>query len=495
MINNISFDTMIAHHAILSEKGVPHDLAFIGSTYTPIPFYKDDVKGEDNFALLPDSTLRTYNCRDCLVVGLAAPILDQEIDEYGVRKIFKQDMAMIRPILRMQEKGVLINKTLLEKKRKELDEKVIESEADLKKILGSRFNPGSNAHVADLLFKDLNLIPIAKTRTGLPKVDFDSIVQLADQVSGAIEPLFHTIIDFRRAKKKLKTYYKEFILDHSGRVHSQFLIHVTPTGRLSSRSPNLQNFPESDREIFIPRPGYIFISRDYNQIEIRILAIITNDKKILHLFSIGEDIHTYNAIELFSILRSQVKETHRHIAKTFMYGGVIYGGTAATIRRQILSYALQSGNVSMNEVPSIKQIENSQNNWFINHPNIVSYQRSIEKEVLQTRKITTPLGRVRYFLGRREDIVREAYNTPIQGTASDIINPAFIELDKIIREPAGIVIQCHDELLFEVPINMKDEVIELSKVVMEKPIEINGQKHVFPTSCKVGYSWKTLEKI
>ena len=496
MINNFAFDTMIAHHTIFSEKNVPHDLAFIASTYTRVPFYKDDVKGEDNFALFPTEVLRTYNCRDVLVTGIASCELDSEIDEYQVRPTFTQDMQMLRPILNMQRRGTLVNRTLLEKKRLELQKEILESFTDMQKVIGSDFKPSSPKQLSKFLFEDLGLNPIDKTKKGQPKIDFDSLIQLADQVGPEIEPLFHSIINWRRAEKKLKNYYREFILDNLGRVHPGFLLHITPTGRLSARKPNVQNFPEMERDIFVPAPGYIFISRDYSQIELRILAIITQDESILLLFERGEDPHTQNACDLFGITPDKVTKQHRDPAKTFLYGGVIYGGTAATVRRQILSRALREGRIKIADIPSIAQVTTAQDRWFAKHPKIRIFQSEIEREVLSTRRLRTPLGRVRYFLGRREDIVRAGYNFPIQGTASDVINPAFIELDKRIN-PAhgGIVIQCHDELLLEVKKEEVNRYLDMSKEVMEKPVNINGKEYVFPTTAKTGYSWSTLKKV
>src|SRR3990167_2476066 len=298
-VNNFAFDTMIAHHAVIAEKGVPHDLAFIGSIYTKTPYYKDDVKGEDNFALLPVETLRTYNCRDVMVTGTAHPSLNNEIDEYDVRKTFEQDMKLLRPLIRIQKQGVLIDKDLLEQSRSEEDQKIEEAEIDLKKILGDEFNPNSNEHVKKLLFEDLKLTPIDYTKTREPKVDFDSIMQLTDQVTDELETLFILLLELRKAQKLRSTYFKEFILDDDGRIHTSYLLHVTPTGRLSSRNPNLQNIPPGKpREMFIASHGYVFVARDYSQIELRILAYLTNDQLLLDIFRAGGDIHAANASDL-----------------------------------------------------------------------------------------------------------------------------------------------------------------------------------------------------
>jgi len=493
-VNNFAFDTMIAHHAIIAEKGVPHDLAFIGSIYTPFPYYKDDVKGEDNFALLEDNVLRTYNCRDVAVTAVAAREMEPEIDEYGVRETFGKDMKLQRPLINIQRRGVLVDKNLLEAYRKEADEQLAECETSLRSILGPDFNVRSTKQLRKLLFEDMKLEPISRTRTQEPAVDFDSLMQLSDQVTDDLEPLFAEIIKYRKVDKLRSTYLTEFILDSNSRVHTQYTLHVTPTGRLSSRNPNLQNFPKKRiRDIFIARLGYVLLGRDYSQIELRIFALISHDEPLLKIFREGGDVHASNASDLFGVTISAVTEEMRDFAKTFMYGAILYGGTAATIRRQAQSRALRGG---IARVPSVAEIERLQFAFLSKHPNIVHFQKEIEKEVISKRRLREPFGRVRYFLGRKDSIVRAAYNFPIQGGAASIINDALIRLDNSLgKHLGGVVLQVHDELVLEVPENAVNDYVELTKEVMEFPVVIEGQSVVFPTDCEIGKSWGKMEKI
>src|SRR3990167_5454330 len=503
-VRNFAFDTMIAHHAIIAEKGVPHTLDFISSIYTDTPYYKDDVKGEDNFALHPETTLRTYNCRDCRVTGLSASELDLELDEYGVRETFNQDMAMLLPMRRMEKRGILIETTLLAKYRAETLQEIEEAKSDIKRILGGEFNPGSGKQMRKFLFEDLKLEPVSYTKSKIPAVDFDSLMQLTDQVSGNLEILLALFLRLRKVEKQHSTYFKEFILDYNNRIHTNLLLHVTPTGRLSSRNPNLQNQPDGRaKQLFISQFGFEFLSRDYSQIELRILAYLTNDESLIEIFESGKDPHLQNASDLFGIPINKVTEQQRDASKIFVYGGVIYGGTAGTIRAQMRSRALKEiwekklpiSQIKKMAIPSTEEVKRVQGNWLEKHPNIGKFQREIEVEVLKNRKLTIPIGgRVRYFLGKKENIVRSGYNTPIQGSAAGVINPALVTLDSLVPDPNGISLQVHDELLLEVRESEIDKYVELSKNVMEKPIKLNGREIVFPTSCKVGYYWEGLKK-
>ena len=492
-VNNFGFDTMIAHHAIISEKGVPHDLAFIGSIYTPFPYYKDDVKGEDNFALLDEAVMRTYNCRDVAVTGYAHIELDKEIDEFGVRQTFEQDMKMLRPMRAMEMRGILINQNLLYDYRKQLDNQLADHERSLRTILGDEFNFRSPKQLRKLFFEDLKLTPVGMTKHKEPSVDFDTLMKLSEQVPSDLEPLFTELIEWKKDDKLRSTYFDEFILDPNGRVHTQYTLHVTPTGRLSSRNPNLQNIPDGRaKEIFVAQPGFKLLSRDYSQIELRIFANLVNDALLLDIFAKGDDPHAFNAAHLFSVPIAAVTEQQRDFAKTFIYGAILYGGTAATVRRQSISRAIRT---RAGIVPSVKEIEQLQQSWLAKHPNVNRWQRAIEVEVLSTRKLREPLGRVRHFLGSRESIVRAAYNFPIQACAASVINGAIIRLFPLIKQPAGLELQIHDELILEIPESEVRYYANLMQEAMEEPIEINGQKIRFPTTAKVGNSWENLEKF
>lgn len=507
-VANFWFDTMIAHHVVVSEKGVPHDLGFIASTYTDVPFYKDDVKGEDNFALLDPFRMRTYNCRDTLVTHTAAPELDKEIDEYGVRSTFEQDMRMLLPMRNVQKRGVLIDTALLHRYRRQLDDDIGSAIATLKATFGEDFISLTKSgrptvtpvRLRRLLFDDLKLQPTGfSKKTRLPLTDFDALLSLTDQAGADIEPILRILLIWRKLDKLRSTYFDDFILDDNSRLHTSYTIHITPTGRLSSRGPNLQNIPDGmAKEIFVARPGFVLLERDYSQIELRILAEVAGDEILRETFATGGDVHTQNASDLFNILASQVVKDQRDFAKTFVYGGIIYGGTASTIRRQALSKLLRKKKPGDPDVyiPSVREIETCQANYLHKHHWVRDYQTGIEREVRKERRLRAPLGRVRIFLGKVEDMIRAAYNFPIQGTAADIMNPAFIELDRVLTEDeAGIVLQVHDSFVFEVPEQQIEKYLDLTKAIMEKPVTLNGNTVQFPTDAKIGYSWGKMEKV
>src|SRR6267378_6682548 len=174
-------DTMFEHKTLYCEKGVPHGLPFIGSIYSDIPFYKDDVKGEDNFALLPDDVMRTYNCRDLVVTDQANECMQVEIDQEGLRHVYEFDMRMLRPLVNLQRRGVLIDKEKLKIFQGELDAEIAECEEVIRKIVGDKFNPSSPKQLADLLFNELSYRPVGFTATRQPKTDLDAIIAVSEQ--------------------------------------------------------------------------------------------------------------------------------------------------------------------------------------------------------------------------------------------------------------------------------------------------------------------------
>lgn len=492
-------DTMLKHHAIIAEKGVPHDLGFIASCYTPIPFYKDDAKGEDNFALLDVDKMRTYNCRDTLVTLIADRAMDPEVDDYGVRHVYENDMAMVPVLLRMIRRGVLINQSLLYKYRSDLEKELADVAADLRACVGDDFNPNSDAQVRKLLFTELGFSPVSFTKARQPSVDFDSLIQISENADESLEPLFTLLIEQRRLSKLLSTYLKEFILDSNGRLHTQYTLHVTPTGRLSSRRPNLQNIPDGlAKELFIAAPGFEFQERDYSQIELRILAELTDDESWLAAFRAGEDVHNYTTADLFSIKHHEVVKWQRDFAKTFTYGAILYGGTAKTVRRQALNRAMRERHKTgrMVVIPSVREIEACQQEFFKKHPGIFAYQRSVEQEIARNGSVRSESGRLRIFLIKADSARRAGYNFPIQEFASHVIRRAMVRLHEALKEPNGMNLQIHDSLLCELEEGRAEELdAEVIKPIMEEPIMFHGRKVVFPTDAKRGHSWGNLKKV
>lgn len=506
-INGRIEDTMLKHHAIFPEKGVPHDLAFIGSVFSEVPYYKDDVKGEENFALFDDTRLRTYNCRDVKVTDEADSNMDSELDELGTRTTYELDRKLLRPLIRLQRRGILVHSGLLSDYRRQLDQEIEQTLDTIKLLVGSDF-VGYNKRgrqtitpkrLKRFLFEELGLTPVGLTQSYEPRTDLDAMLELKDQAGANLESLFDAMIEWRKVEKIRTTYFDEFITDALGRVHTQLLQHVTPTGRLSSRNPNLQNVPDGiAKEIFIASPGYCFIERDYSQIEVRILAYIADDELLIEAFRQGVDIHDQNTADLFSIPLGTHNKNQRDFSKIYLYGGIMYGGSASTVRKQAMSrlYLRAKPHERKNVViPTVKEIEVLQNAWLAKHLSVRLYQQGIETEVRKERKLTTCLGRTRIFLGSLHDIIRAAYNFPIQGTAADIISGAMLLLDEAMPEPNGMDLQVHDSILFEVRESEADRWIEETKRLMERPIRIGKHEVVFPTTCKVGRSWGKMQSI
>lgn len=490
-------DTMLKHHVVISEKGVPHDLAFIGSIYTDVPYYKDDAKGEDNFALLPVERMRTYNCRDTLVTHVSDSGLTSDVIDLDVSEAYQHDMAMIRPLLRMMKRGVWVNPTTLATVKHKLQAELDEFATDLRAILGDGFNIQSDKQLREFLFTELGFTPVAWTKGRQPAVDFDSLMQIAEQADPVLEPLFTLLLEHRRVSKLLSTYIKDFILDDDGRLHTQFTLHVTPSGRLSSRRPNLQNFPDGmAKDIIEATPGFEFLEVDKAQIELRILAYLVDDEAWIRAFELNEDVHLYTTADLFSIKPHEVVKWQRDFAKTFTYGAILYGGTAKTVRRQALSRALRERDKST-PIPLLADIEKCQQAFFKKHPGIQRFQQKIANTIRSTGQLrsSSPTRRLRIFLRTGEAAVRAGYNHPIQEFAAYVIGNEMIQLNNILLEPEGMDLQVHDSLLLELREETFEERATMVKKVMEQPYQIGSHRVVLPTTAKRGRTWGSLMKI
>jgi DNA polymerase I len=496
-------DTMLKHHVIACDKGIPHSLQFITSVYTDLPYYKDESKGEENFALLDPIQLRTYNLRDCLATSLANDEMEPELDELGVRHVYDFDMQLIDAIRAMQRRGIIVDKVARRDYERHVDGQLAELTADLRQIVGPSFNPNSDKQLRQYLFEELGLAPVGFTKGRKPTVDIDSLLQIqAEQPSGNGLNLFlDQLMLYNQYTKTLSTYLPDFHTDHEGAVHANFNLHVTPHGRLSSSNPNLLNIPRNSydggriKSLFIARPGHMFISRDYSQIELWIYAYAANDLPLIKEFESNGDPHTRTAADLFGVDPAAVLPDQRDIAKTFHYGGILYGGGAAAIRAQASRQLLRARRTV--QVPEQSVIERAQGRWYSAHPAAAMFNASIEDIAKKTRTATTLiLGRKRTFFGALSEAMRAARSTVISGTAADIINQAWLTLYREMEGGrAGVVLQVHDELLFEVPAVEEGKWLRRTREVMEAPVKI-GQYTVKPrTSCKVGTIWGKLTTV
>jgi DNA polymerase-1 len=353
---------------------------------------------------------------------------------------------------------VLIDAGLLEQQSQELGRRMLEIEQRAKEVAGQPFNLNSPKQIQEMLFEKNQLPVLKKTPSGQPSTDEDVLEQLALDY-----PLARLILDFRTLSKLKSTYTDKLprmINARTGRVHTNFAQAVAVTGRLSSNEPNLQNIPIRNaegrriREAFIAPPGHHILSADYSQIELRIMAHLSGDENLMAAFRSGEDVHRRTAAEIFGIPGSEVAAEQRRYAKTINFG-LIYGMSAFGLASQ-LGIERSAAQQYMDR-------------YFMRYPGVKAYMDQTRKSARDKGYVETVFGRRLYMIDirasnnqRRQAAERAAINAPMQGTAADLIKLAMIQVHRWLREQrltSRLVLQVHDELVFEAP----DAEIELLK--------------------------------
>ncbi|MEA1964264.1 MAG: DNA polymerase I [Candidatus Aerophobetes bacterium] len=424
------------------------------------------------------------------IIGKLHPLLEKKLKKEGLWNLFfKVEMPLVYILAKMQERGIRIDRGLLgdflkkiEKKRKAVEEEIYEE-------AGERFNLNSPKQLGDILFGKLHLPPIKKTKTG-----YSTDEEVLETLS-ILHPSVEKILKYRRLFKLESTYIKplpNLINPKTGRIHTSFNQTVTSTGRLSSSQPNLQNIPikekisEELRSSFIADEGYLFLSADYSQIELRILAHLSKDANLRSAFAKNEDIHRQTAAEIFNILPLQVTPQMRRQAKVVNFG-IIYGMSPYGLSREL--------GISQ------KKAEDYIEEYFKRYPKVKEYIDKTLKQAREKRYVTTLLGRKRYIpeitsskKKEREFAERTAVNTPIQGGAADLIKLAMINLDTRFKEEninAHLILQIHDELLFEVA---KEEINKTRKIVKEEMEKAMNLSVPLIVKTKIGKNWSEMRE-
>jgi len=385
----------------------------------------------------------------------------------------------------MERHGIRVDPARLEEFSKELDGTLVGLTRQIYSLAGGEFNIGSPKQLAQVLFEKLKLPPVKKTKTGY-STDADVLEQLA-----LGHELPAKIIEHRTLAKLKSTYadaLPELIHPATGRIHTSFNQLVAATGRLSSSAPNLQNIPirtELGRRIraaFLPEPGWRFLAADYSQIELRILAHVSGEESLVAAFRAGEDIHQRTAAEVFGVELAAVGPDQRAVAKTTNFA-VIYGVTAFGLSNQ-LSF-------------TPKQAQEFLDRFFGRHAKVKAYLERTVAEGRQRGFVQTLLGRRRYIPelqsgnpNLRGFAERMATNAPIQGTAADLVKIAMVRMAKALAEggfKARMLLQVHDELLFEAPEDELARLEALTREVMESAMALDVPLKV---DIKTGADWE-----
>jgi DNA polymerase-1 len=469
------------------------DLVFehLGIIMTPITDLIGTGSKQISMAQVPIHTVAEYAGADADMTYRLAEIIVGRLKERALYQLFTDvEMPLIPVLVRMELTGILIDQAFLRRMATELSDQIQALEQAIYQAVGHEFNINSTRQLGEVLFNELKLPPTKKTKTGY-SVD----AEVLDTLKGT-HAAIDNLLEYRQLGKLKSTYVDgllELVNPNDGRVHTSFNQTIASTGRLSSSQPNLQNIPirtEVGRRIrraFLADPGWVLLTADYSQVELRILAHITREPALVEAFAKDEDIHAATAASLYKVPLQDVTPPMRRLAKTINFA-VLYGQSPFGLSR-------------VADIP-LSEASEYIRNYEATFPLVHAYVEGT-KELARTQGyVETLLGRRRYVpdllslpMVQRQAAEREAINMPIQGTNADIIKIAMIRLQRSFEElqlKARMILQVHDELVFEVPNEELELVKHLVRATMEEAMSLSVPLKV---EMKVGTNWYEVEQI
>jgi DNA polymerase-1 len=471
-LNNLFFDVEISAYLLDSSLG-KYTLNYIAEKYSKIDMSDIVNNNHQNIQLNLFEQIGTQKNNEnkeyllnAYIIYSAFNITKVELEKNNLIDLFNNiEMPMEKILAEMQFKGMLIDKNELIEYGNSLKIMIDNLTKEIHELAGSIFNINSPRQLGKVLFEDLKLTAHKKTKSGY-STDVDTLEKIKLE-----HPIIEKILEYRQTAKLYSTYVEgmiPYINEKTGRIHSYFHQTVTATGRLSSTEPNLQNIPtrfeagKKLREVFKPQEGYIYVDADYSQIELRILAHISEDENLINAFINKEDIHKQVASQVFNTPINEVTKEQRSHAKAVNFG-IVYGMSDYGLSEEI-------------GVP-VKVAKQYIQNYFEKYPKIRKLEDNIIEKAKSEGYVETIYGRKRYIpeinsssYMVRQSGIRIATNTPIQGTAADIMKIAMINVANKLEQnklKAKIVLQIHDELLIESPIEEKEQVMKILKSEME----------------------------
>jgi len=489
-IRGIDFDTMVASY-LLNPSNHQHNLDALCLeylNYKKVPTSDLIGKGKKQGSMrdVPLEMISFYACEDADFTLRLRHVFEPKLKEAQLYDLFQTvEIPLIEVLKEMEWHGVALDVDLLKKLSLQIEDQMIELERQIFHEVGQEFNINSPQQLATILFEKLQLPASRRTKTGY-STDVSVLEELAK-----IHPVPRLILEYRQLAKLKSTYVDalpRLINPYTGRLHTSYNQTVAATGRLSSSNPNLQNIPirtELGRQIrkaFVPgSPDAVILDADYSQIELRIMAHLSGDQRLLETFEKNLDIHAATAAEIFGIPLEEVTENHRRKAKEINFG-IMYG-----MGKYGLSSRLDI---------SVEEAEQYIENYFRKYPGVKTF---IEKTIEEARRkgyVTTLMNRRRYLpeinssnRRMREFAERTAINTPIQGTAADLIKVAMINIHRALKKKrlkTKMIMQVHDELVFEVPEAEVDQVKELVVHHMESALDL---KVPIKVDVGIGKNW------
>jgi DNA polymerase-1 len=428
-------------------------------------------KRPEAFAYVSLEDAKNYSCEDVHGACLLWEEFRPKLEKQELWKLFEELETPLVPILaEMELAGIKVDTYLLQELSKEFGAKLAELEKEIYRLAGEEFNINSPKQLGDILFEKLKLPHGRKTKTG-----YSTDVKVLEKLS--FHELPQAMLIHRNLSKLQSTYVEKLaslVHPKTGRVHTSFNQTVTATGRLSSSKPNLQNIPirteegQRIRQAFIPEDGCVLLVGDYSQIDLRVLAHYSQDKALLEAFQTGQDIHNQTAAEIFFVSPMLITSQMRRVAKTINFG-IVYGMSSFGLAGQL--------NLSRKEAQTFID------RYFKHYGGVKKFMGDIVEKARADGYVTTLLNRRRLLPDinssnrtRREFAERTAINTPIQGTAADIIKLAMIKVDQELQKAklqAKMLLQIHDELVFEIPENEVEQTEKLVKECMESVMKLD----------------------
>jgi len=474
-VQGVAFDTMLESY-VLNSTG-RHNMDDLAKRYLghqTISFEEIAGKGKNQltFNQIPLEQAAEYAAEDADVTMKLQQVLWEKLSkEPSLEKLFKEmELPLLGVLSRMERRGVLIDSDALFLQSNEIANRLSELEEQAYVLAGQPFNLASTKQLQEILFDKLGLPVIQKTPKGAPSTNEEVLEELAFS-----HELPKVLVEHRGLSKLKSTYtdkLPQMVNPQTGRVHTSYHQAVTATGRLSSSDPNLQNIPIRNeegrriRQAFIAREGFTIVAADYSQIELRIMAHLSQDQGLINAFTQGKDIHRSTAAEIFGVALDEVTSEQRRNAKAINFG-LIYGMSAFGLSRQL--------GIGRADAQSYMDL------YFKRYPGVQTFMHDIREKAKAQGYVETLFGRRLYLPDinssngmRRKAAERVAINAPMQGTAADIIKRAMIQLDQKLQNDTDIamIMQVHDELVFEVRSEKVAFYSELIKTQMESAADL-----------------------
>jgi DNA polymerase-1 len=475
-VKGVEFDTMIAAYVLNpGARQLNLDaLALEHLNYTKIPTEALIGKGKNQISMqeVPLDKISEYACEDADCAYRIMGKLKPKLEEEELYPLFQDiEMPLMPVLMRMEQQGVRLDVDILQQLSGELEGMMEGLERDIYALATHKFNINSPKQLAVVLFEELKLPVARKTKTG-PSTDVDVLLKLA-----RLHELPQKLLDYRQLTKLKNTYVDslpKLVNPYTGRVHTSYNQTVAATGRLSSSDPNLQNIPirtelgSQIRTAFVPTGlGWVLLSADYSQIELRIVAHLSQDKNLMESFKQNEDIHRRTAARVFGVTMLEVTPEMRRQAKAVNFG-IIYGQTDYGLSEEL--------GIPKSEAARFKEA------YFNNYPEVKAFMEEVIEKTRKEGYAMTMLGRKRRIpeihsdqFNIRSFAERTAINTPVQGTAADMIKKAMIRIHKRLLEgrfQAKMILQVHDELVFDAPEEEVDKLKSLVKEEMEGAVKL-----------------------